>query len=159
MTDLPILFRDDMVRAILAGQKSQTRRPCRGGIRPFPVGRRLWVRETWAPGFTDEPPGAAVDLRRLAAGPPPVLDMQTTPREVPWLALAVARGARPPVLYRADGAIAERWRPSLFMPRWASRLTLRVAAVRVELLTAICEADVIAEGLVHAGLGSTPADY
>lgn len=49
--------------------------------------------------------------------------------------------------------------PSLLMPRWASRITLRVTNVRAERLTEITAEDVRLEGFVHAGLGDTPADY
>jgi hypothetical protein len=159
MTERPILFSGPMVRAILAGKKTQTRRLLSGAMHTavstfelehcglwqqvvaasaqFPVsygpqvrcpyggaGGRLWVRETFAL--------------------PRALD-SVRPRDLP---ISERWG---PVWYRAsDGdeswANRGRWRSSLHMPRWASRLTLDVEAVRVERLHAIPEADAVAEG-------------
>lgn len=147
MTERPILFSAPMVRAILEGRKTQTRRIVRlkpgqqvderddGSSWPWtdydgadmwhwlpcPYGQpgdRLWVRETWAVPH-------ALDGRK--------------PRYVP----ADAR-----FHYRADeDAGGLRWRPSIHMPRWASRITLEITEVRVERLQEIGEADAIAEGL------------
>jgi len=141
MTDRPILFSSPMVRALLDGTKTQTRRvvtvPIGGGMVGLPIaadwldadgetrwseklcekygrpGDRLWVRETFAQVDSEE-----------------------------WC-------------YRADrGATAIKWKPSIYMPRWASRITLRVTAHRIERLQAISEADAIAEGCTAA----TPAE-
>lgn len=146
----PILFSGPMVRAILEGWKSQTRRvvkPCGSRItndihapnsrpRDFEAikkfcpwgapGDRLWVKETW--------------------GTPPQLDVLKP--------TSLANGA--PIEYRAGGTnikhIAhvldpvKRWRSSLFMCRWMSRLTLEIVAVRVERLQDISEYDCAAEG-------------
>lgn len=52
------------------------------------------------------------------------------------------------IIYRADnGCSPDRWRPSIHMPRWASRLTLEVTDVRVERVQDISEKDVMAEGV------------
>jgi len=58
------------------------------------------------------------------------------------------------VTYRRDNdASPGRWRPGLHMPRWASRTTLIVTAVRREHVRAISEADARAEGMVVRGSG------
>lgn len=84
-------------------------------------GDRLWVRETWFSSTPKTPSRvryAADDLIRLEDG---------------LFARAVCK---PP-----------KWRPSIFMPRWASRITLEIVAVRVERLQDISDADAIREGI------------
>lgn len=146
----PILFSGEMVRAILAGTKTQTRRIAKffdndeamqfdprfdGGIWkaadygyeckcPYGVpGDRLWVRETFAvnPHYSE-------------------------------------RNGQPKYFYRADGPEYESdgaWKPSIFMPRWASRFTLEITDVRVQRLHDIGRDgrkahDVLAEGITDA---------
>lgn len=58
----------------------------------------------------------------------------------------------PGVIYRADAeVVGTRWRSPMSMPRWASRLTLIVKAVKVERLRDISEADAMAEGVAFIG--------
>lgn len=158
MADRPILFSGPMVRALLAGTKTQTRRiikPRRkrpslfdGGwsdsyvLDPgneswrqqdiaFRIGDRLWVRETWS------------GLHEFRDTPPAVRESYATP-DGPVL--------RDDVIYWADGdpigGSYEKPRPGIHMPRWASRLTLTVTDVRVERLQDISAEDAIAEGVV-----------
>lgn len=152
MRERPILFSGPMVRAILDGKKTQTRRvispvqPRADGLWPAgrdpvpdcPFGRvgdRLWVRETWRPCM--EAWRSYVEYK--AGGP----ELDNLDRDdlltVKKLAL------------RFPGAKKERkseaWHPSLHMPRWASRLVLEVTGVRVERLQEISEEDAQAEGL------------
>lgn len=140
--DRPIIFSAPMIQALLAGRKSQTRRIIKPQptdeavadgsfianadrlITPAPigyaVGDRLYVREAWAPitALTHNDPGSQ----------------------------ACADNG----FYRADGSTVEgeisRWRPSIHMPRSASRLTLLVTEVRVQPLLDISEEDAAAEG-------------
>jgi hypothetical protein len=137
MKERPIIFSAPMVRAILAGTKTQTRRvvkntgmyaidaPIHGEetakrellalATRCPYGQpggRLWVRETWA------------QPDRRSAG------------FSPWV-YAANYQERP----------SHRWRPSIHMPRCASRILLDVTAVRVERLQDISEADALAEGV------------
>ncbi|MRR49332.1 MAG: hypothetical protein EG825_00195 [Rhodocyclaceae bacterium] len=146
MKERPILFSSPMVRAILDGRKTVTRRvvkpkhlsyidehqgfreDCNAEVCPYgQPGDRLWVRETWAPQADCE--GSA---HRWTAG----LE-------------GSGAGPRPITHYRADGGDpwVSRWRPSIHMPRWASRILLEIAAVRVERLNDISEEDSIAEGV------------
>jgi len=170
----PILFSAPMVRAILDGRKTVTRRPVKGWQIPiedtsvaagerhrwmaiaqrdprygFGVfgateaecakeleefapcaygrrGERLWVREAWA---TD----AQVD--------------SIAPRDL---------SQREPILYPADGSIRQtgcsmitqgRGRPSIHMPRWASRILLEITDLRVERLQDISDAEIEREGI------------
>lgn len=159
MADKPILFSAPMVRALLAGTKTQTRRLLDawtdaeppafvedGKIiafdereRPYrwprthAVGDRLWVKETWRPfsllmrPWDIEVSYAADDARRIIEDGDFGENDWTFPK-------AAARGNVTP----------------LFMPRWASRITLTVTDVRVQRLQDISEDDALAEGMTDA---------
>jgi len=175
MRELPILFSAPMVRAILEGRKTVTRRvfapermtwPRKGfyethalrggelmttGFGPFhperwlsycPYGQpgdRLWVRETFAQWPTcDLVRGGKVGMTAYRAGKPVL---------VPPLGAHVPLDQWPREWRDDTKPESVCWRPSIHMPRWASRLTLEVTGVRVERLQAISEADAIAEGI------------
>jgi hypothetical protein len=137
----PILFSGPMVRAILDGTKTVTRRIVDSVVNrayvssscPFgKTGDHLWVRETWCQ--------------------PVVLGDCKNP------SLASKLGS---VEYAVDMGIMRftfggnfrpllsdmRWRPSIHMPRWASRITLEIQSIRIERLQDISEVDSIAEGI------------
>lgn len=121
MTDRPIIFSAPMVRALLDGRKTQTRRLATSPLRRCEPGDRLYVREAFAlVGGGD--PGFPIYRADYPACVPEHFENVPTEAEV-------------------------RWTPSIHMPRWASRLTLTVEAVRVEPLQVISEADAIAEGV------------
>lgn len=145
----PILFSGPMVRAILEGRKTQTRRALKHqpiDIIPMPRDPGEWVTlERREP----EPKGR---LCRCRFG---------VPGDLLWVRETWSRAkltGSSALFYRADGdtngrqvALSyiereERWRPSIHMPRGASRLTLRITGVRVERLQEISDADAIAEG-------------
>lgn len=161
MKERPILFSGPMIRAILEGRKTQTRRVVKpqpfmvlsaadwhsramSGVDPYgcrpmgshvleemgatcphgTVGDRLWVREAW--GLWD-----------------------TLPKDGP---------ERARIFYRStDSDLHEcrhqLWRPSIHMPRWASRIMLEITGVRVERLQEISERDAQAEGCERLELG------
>lgn len=164
----PILFSAPMIQALMRGAKTQTRRIIKtqpfmvltqeqwhsramSGVDPYgckPLGSytpeeliakcpyglpgdRLWVRETfnvWRH-----------DAESTWEGP-----------------INGARGVHAAqVVYAADNRWAIDWRPSIFMPRWASRITLELTDVRVQRLNEISEEDAIAEGVPFSLMGST----
>jgi hypothetical protein len=163
----PILFSGPMVRALLDGRKTQTRRvvkpqpePCNDGTGRFYLG-----------------PCRGGDPRRHIAALPTGLDLHAMacPYGVPgdrlWVKETMAWSRNegqcthgiqhpeepPDLVYVADGAtvqnVPDEYEPrrdtvsSIHMPRWASRITLEVVSVRVERVDDITEADAIAEGM------------
>ena len=151
MKERPIIFNAEMVRTILDGRKTQTRRVIKpqspycqlldnGQLEHIPdggfdwgltytkcphgkVGDMLWVRETFA--YRENTQLGSCQL---------------------------------PIWYRADGISHQKqwglnsfnrgkWKPSIHMPRWASRITLEITNIRVERIQEITEEDVTAEGI------------
>ena len=133
MKEKPIIFSTDMVKAILAGKKTQTRRVIKpqpkylsywtvpvwvvkgeylSGVSkwftfcPYQTGQTLWVRETWIQDCDDK-------------------------------------------IYKADSEVNPsdfKWKPSIFMPRSFARIFLKITNIRVERIQDISEEDVKAEG-------------
>lgn len=135
MKEYGVIMSGGSISAILSGVKTMTRRmPNRVWERVAP-GDRLWVRETWQA-------WACVSQESDEWDP--------ITREVrmgePWNAWIELRGKPDAIEYRADGKSSGPWTPALHMPRWASRITLEVTAVRKELLQDITEEDAVAEG-------------
>lgn len=138
MADLPILFSGEMVRAILDGRKTQTRRLAAKNGKPsrwqkVKPGDRLYVKEQWRTDIVfDELSPSKIAAKCVAAG-----------YEEPWADLWFPSTRSS---LRDAGAKPGRLRSARFMPRWASRLTLVVTGVRVERLHEISEDDALAEG-------------
>lgn len=144
----PILFSAPMVRAILAGTKSQTRRPLYVVTKTF---ERAIMEDYGRGEYPNVPPGHAWTLsqwRHVKTG-----DRLWVKETHAPLTIGYAYRADP--IYNASPA--GRWTPSIFMPRAASRITLEVTGVRVERLQDISEADAIAEG-VHADVSGRQDD-
>jgi len=158
MKERPILFNGEMVQAILSGRKTQTRRIVKpyfisdkqlikqcddgefrwwidGAEKPHgapiyskqgKVGDQLWVRETFA---------------TLACGSyePEKPSLTGAYQEVRYLATDRLAGS-------AADVRGYNWRPSIHMPRWASRIDLLITGIRVERLNSLTNADAKAEG-------------
>lgn len=158
----PILFSAPMVCAILAGTKTQTRRV----VNPQPQkchmvsrdmaspsgysliadayddeylthrfgvsGDLLWVKETWNVGADKH--NFYIEYRADSDGVAHQHDRSKL------------TAAEDVVLERWQDKVQE-WNPSIFMPRWASRITLEITGIRAERLQAITPQDAIAEGL------------
>ncbi len=136
MKERPIIFNGIMVKAILDGNKTMTRRPIKGldGSRwetsllesgrwqeaidcPYKIGMGLWVREKWGVHsmFNDTKPSKLGRGHRI------------------WYSEEVL-------------PVGSKHRPSIHMPRWASRITLEITYIRVERVQDITEEDAIREG-------------
>jgi hypothetical protein len=190
MGDRPILFSAGMVRAILDGRKTQTRRKMKvqpwpdatvevgpyhphridrnGESQPGPAtfgaiwdhqdivnggdaglrgpygapGDLLWVRETFCAHWC-EPPRDAPQSYRIVTGdklPPIKQENGDLYQPVSSDIMTIWYGAE------SDKPFHMAWKPSIHMPRWASRITLRITDIRVERLHDITEDDARAEG-------------
>ncbi|EMH2075592.1 morphogenetic protein [Citrobacter freundii] len=159
MTERPMIFNSEMVRAILDGRKTQTRRPIKfpfkdrnlgcelsgnelagelssGNYLNSPFGKpgdRIWVRETFQ--------GPLFDFDQMDA-----YCKDSAPFEKAQFCVYKADGKPAPEFFDADDNLHCCWRPSIHMPRWASRILLEIIDIRVERLNAIRQADAIAEG-------------
>ncbi|HFJ4591445.1 TPA: hypothetical protein ACGUMN_004580 [Salmonella enterica] len=187
-----MIFNAEMVRAILEGRKTQTRRvlatyqdavkfcpewdvngkqifivlgekdhtgmnPVITAI-PCPFGQqgdRIWVRETWATLGNED--GCCVDwndnlckgdeksaariYRASCEQRPGDYGLWSIPDDADWKPHTDNQ--------KFEGA----WRPSIHMPRWASRILLEITDVRVERLNSITESDAEAEGVTDTGFG------
>ncbi|HFE4486415.1 TPA: hypothetical protein ACF23Z_004790 [Klebsiella pneumoniae] len=191
ITERGMIFNGEMVRALLDGRKTQTRRPIKWkqtrfteiGERedgskwpwsedaehacdfwhPCPfgaVGDRIWVRETWATLGNED--GCCVDwegnlckgdersaariYRASCEQRPGDYGLWSIPDDAYWKPHTKE--------HKFEGA----WRPSIHMPRWASRILLEITDVRVERLNAISQEDAQAEGMELTGWRPTYSD-
>ena len=160
----PILMNGAMVRAVLDGSKTQTRRVMKPQPEPSPhrPGAYQWpcdafqsmvsVADTRAPGAHGIagdacPHGGHGDRLWVRETWAPHPDFPETVRRA---------------VYRADRECehdVERWRPSIHMPRWASRIQLEIVSVRVERLQDISDADIVAEGIDMEALAESQDRY
>lgn len=140
MADRPILFSGPMVRALLAGTKTQTRRTLKS-----PYGTLELTREGWKPVHTKVFPGDRLWVREAWRCNGWATDLATIFYAASEGDGYTAMCEQYPVADKKPLRITAGWRPSIHMPRWASRLTLTVTDVRVERLQDISEEDADAE--------------
>ncbi|MFQ1038234.1 hypothetical protein ACEWB5_16115 [Citrobacter koseri] len=182
MTERGMIFNAEMVRAILDGRKTQTRRvvkgvegadsftpewdingeqifvvcgekdhtqmnPVLGAIScPFgAIGDRIWVRETFQGPLVSEE--LFEEYRAY-----------TEKFETPQYCEYAADGGARPEYCDLDDNLRHGWRPSIHMPRWASRILLEITSVRVERLNDISQEDAQAEGMELTGWRPTYSD-
>ena len=155
-TEHPILFSGPMVRAILEGRKTQTRRV----VKPQPkndidtaafyAGQKLLALKQYKKISVNEykeagsfkatyQPGDTLWVRESFCEPNPGEYLYQADHE---------RGSEMDCIAAGLALEGVRWRPSIHMPRWASRIALLVEDVRVERLRDISEEDAVAEGFV-----------
>lgn len=158
MKERPILFSGEMVRAILRDEdpKTQTRRV----VKPQPTDRiegkgngRFWTTIPSIGGETGKysiheiacpygRPGDRLWVRETFA------DLRGQGFPAPFGYAADCRPGSDSDQARKDYGV--KWKPSIFMPRWASRIELEVVDVRVERVQAITEDDAKAEGVIYS---------
>ena len=182
----PILFNSEMVRAVLDGAKTQTRRVIKGAALPKLLDEPFdgddgktykWIscpstHPRWGFGvFGETEEECAKELEKIGCGCPygDVGD-QLWVRETFHNDNRDTERARAehedvmsvsPIFYKADTLLSNSnidplpkdagwiWKPSIYMPRWASRIQLEVTGVRVERVQDISEDDAIAEGVIN----------
>jgi hypothetical protein len=175
MKERPIIMSAPMVRAILDGRKTQTRRVVKG-VRMFSAE----YDARWNP-HAIRPGGACPDSWTWWEGPahgPSIYHQAACPYGRPGDRLWVREAwravwssdAEPPrsfdaayrFWYEADAPLQDGYgklRSSIHMPRCASRITLEVTGVRVDRLQNISQGDSMAEGITHSTLNDPRVEY
>jgi hypothetical protein len=172
MTDRPILFSAGMVRAILDGRKTQTRRKMKVQPHPDSIVTVEHYHQTVIDRHGDMQPGPEIFGAHWDDGEHGLRCPYGQPGDTLWVRESFAvqpelwadNHGPQPIHYTADQVIGfagkpdqrqiedYRSKPSIHMPRWASRITLCITDIRVERLHEITEDDALAEGV-------TPLDY
>ena len=152
MSEKPILFNTEMVRAILDGRKTQTRRVIR-----FPEGTTGHLPPSGARDYIYWPGG----IKRAPYQPGDILYVRETWKQ--YTTGTAGPGLIDGYLYKADEPqdtsrmmVEDRWHPSIHMPKEAARIWLRVTDVRAEHLQDITEDDAYLEG--YAGCKGAHAE-
>ncbi|MEH9098433.1 hypothetical protein RAF55_05745 [Klebsiella pneumoniae] len=168
MKERGMIFNGEMVRAILDGRKTQTRRPIKWKQTRFTeIGEREdgskwpWSEDAehacdfWHPcPFGDV--GDRIWVREAFRVHSRATDVATLVYKASERNSWTEQTHRVPVAVCNKPATPEKWTPSLHMPRWASRILLEITDVRVERLNSISDADAKAEGCCYGRGGGIP---
>ncbi|WP_131024169.1 morphogenetic protein [Klebsiella variicola] len=184
MTERGMIFNAEMVRAILDGRKTQTRRIMKvqpesnqlglllitDSTKHSDIGKYHWAESNATGNHVRSklfscPFGAVGDqiwVRETFQGP--LFDYElmdeyledSSKFEKPEFCQYAADGGHRPEYQDADDNLRHGWRPSIHMPRWASRILLEITDVRVERLNSISDADAKAEGCCYGRGGCIP---
>ncbi|HCT7774661.1 TPA: morphogenetic protein [Klebsiella pneumoniae] len=179
MKERGMIFNSEMVRAIVSGRKTQTRRIMKvqpesnqlglllitDSTKHSDIGKYHWAESNATGNHVRSklfscPFGAVGDqiwVRETFQGP--LFDYElmdeyledSSKFEKPEFCQYAADGGHRPEYQDADDNLRHGWRPSIHMPRWASRILLEITDVRVERLNAISEEDARAEGIIDGG--------
>lgn len=150
MKERGMIFNGEIVRAILEGRKTQTRRPCK----PQPPAGCSYVinaRESAALCYATERGCNSSNTRWVPPTAKSVDHRLSSPYGQPgdriWVRETHSR-VNNAVTYQASGhkPFPYGWSPSIHMPRWASRITLEIMDVRVQRIREISDEDILAEG-------------
>lgn len=162
MTERGMIFNGEMVRALLDGRKTQTRRiikDCMVGrdqiskfiqigkkfIGCYPEGVPELIRECCPYGV----PGDRIWVREAFRVHSRATDLATLVYKASERNSWTEQTHRVPISVCNKPATPDKWTPSIHMPRWASRITLEITSVRVEQLKSISEEEARSEGVAR----------
>ncbi|MCY3512434.1 hypothetical protein [Klebsiella michiganensis] len=156
MLERGMIFNAEMVRAILDGRKTQTRRPVRFPVLDKNLGCELagneLAGELSAGNYLNSAfgkPGDRIWVRETFRVHSRATDVATLVYKASVRNSWTEQTHRVPVSVCNKPATPEKWTPSLHMPRWASRIQLEITGVRVERLNAISEENAASEGVAQ----------
>lgn len=169
MRERPIIFNADMVRAVLDGRKTQTRRVMKvqpesnqlgllritASTNRSDIGKYHWAESNATGNHVRSklfacPYGAVGDrlwVRETFRVHSRATDLATLVYKASEQQSWTQQTHRVPIEKCNKPAVVDKWTPSIHMPRWASRITLEITGVRVERMYDISEADARAEGV------------
>ncbi|ECJ2355003.1 hypothetical protein FNI87_24305 [Salmonella enterica subsp. salamae] len=176
MKERGMIFNGEMVRAILEGRKTQTRRVLgtyQDAVKFCPEwdvnGKQIFIvlgekdHTGMNPVITAIPcpfgqPGDRIWVRETFRVHSRATDVATLVYRASVRNSWTEQTHRVPVAVCNKPATPEKWTPSIHMPRWASRILLEITDVRVERLNSITESDAEAEGVTDTGFGDLLVD-
>ncbi|EHQ1801862.1 hypothetical protein JYY72_003731 [Salmonella enterica subsp. enterica serovar Hartford] len=163
MNERGMIFNAEMVRAILDGRKTQTRRPVKFPLIDKNMGCELagneLASELVAHNYWNSPygkPGDRIWVRETFRVHSRATDVATLVYRASVRNSWTEQTHRVPIAVCDKPATPEKWTPSIHMPRWASRILLEITDVRVERLRDLSEEDAKSEGITPPAGGVLP---